>query len=115
LQADFNLRMEGNEVGVLLRQYTSHKGGIKMIKALIWEAKCPFCRTKTEIKISAKGYENWIDGDSIQTAFPDMPAEDRELLVSGICYNCQEKIFTDDEEDDDDDRNDDDDCYNLRI
>lgn len=72
-----------------------------MVKALIWEAKCPFCRTKTEIKISAKGYVSWINGDVVQDAFPDMPAEDRELLISGMCYNCQDKTFIDDDDSDD--------------
>lgn len=73
-----------------------------MVKALIWEAKCPFCRTKTQITISAKGYANWINGDSVQDAFPDMPAEDRELLITGMCYNCQDKTFIDDDCEDND-------------
>ena len=84
-----------------------------MIKALIWEAKCPFCRTKTEIKISAKGYEKWLDGDCVQDAFPDMSAEDRELLITGMCYNCQDKTFADDDCEDNDDYDGSDDHYTF--
>lgn len=39
--------------------------------------------------------------DDIQDIFPDWPAEDRELLISGICSECWEKMFPPEEDEDD--------------
>lgn len=86
-----------------------------MITELIWEAKCPFCKRRTSIRISAQGYEKWIKGESVQKAFPRLDSTDRELLISGICPPCQKKVFSECEEDEDcyDEDDGSDDCYTL--
>lgn len=32
-------------------------------------------------------------GELIQNVFPDLSAFDREVLISGLCYDCQSEIF----------------------
>lgn len=43
--------------------------------------------------------ENWKSGMLIQRAFPNLSAEDREFLISGICPTCWSKLFPPDPED----------------
>jgi hypothetical protein len=35
----------------------------------------------------------WQGGENIQQVFPDMSAEDRELLISGIHPVCWDQLF----------------------
>lgn len=56
--------------------------------------KCPFCGKETKIEnIPATDLFSWRSGALIQQAFPNMPSEDRECLISGICHDCQERLF----------------------
>ena len=63
-----------------------------MIKKVIWEARCPFCGKKSELAISAKGYNAWVGGALVQRAFPELTANERELLITGMCVDCQKKV-----------------------
>ena len=64
-----------------------------MEETMIISVKCPFCGKVTEIEVPLVGYLDWEDGELIQNAMPNLSAEDRELLISGVCYDCQRKIF----------------------
>ena len=37
-------------------------------------------------------------GENIQIAFPDLTADQREILISGICPECWDKIFPPEED-----------------
>ena len=54
---------------------------------------CPFCNKKWDIAVSALDFAAWQEGELIQNAFPYLSAGERELLISGICTDCQKKIF----------------------
>ncbi len=54
---------------------------------------CPFCGEVWEVYVPAAGLKKWMDGACIQNAMPDVPAETREFLLSGMCRDCQNKIF----------------------
>lgn len=54
---------------------------------------CPFCGKVTTLNVPADGFIAWQNGSLVQSAFPDLSAEDREVLISGICRNCQNNIF----------------------
>ena len=56
-------------------------------------AKCMFCKKEHLIEIPKSGYDAWYRGFPIQDALPMLSADDRELLVSGICGTCYDKIF----------------------
>ena len=60
---------------------------------------CPFCKGLTELMVPARGYRLWEEGELIQNALPELSATDREVLISGICPDCQSDFFGDEDED----------------
>ena len=60
---------------------------------VVIEKKCPFCGQVTTITIPTEKYIKWQEGESIQKAMPNLSAVSRESLISGLCWDCQDKIF----------------------
>lgn len=61
---------------------------------------CPFCGKTTTIQVVGKDFYAWkFEGALIQNAMPYLPANVRETLISGMCDECQEKMFSSSEED----------------
>lgn len=54
---------------------------------------CPFCGEECMCEFPADGFAKWMGGELIQKAMPFVPATSREWLISGICPDCQEKVF----------------------
>ena len=54
---------------------------------------CPFCGKVTVLDVPADGFMAWQNGSLVQNAFPDLSAEQREVLISGMCIDCQDSIF----------------------
>jgi len=54
---------------------------------------CPFCGKEWSIAVSALDFAIWQAGELIQKAFPYLSAGERELLISGMCADCQKEIF----------------------
>ena len=67
-------------------------------KNTIVQRVCPVCGKTFEISIPTDDYINWQCGELIQDAMPYLSPSNREFLISGICGECQEKIFGGDEE-----------------
>jgi hypothetical protein len=71
---------------------------IKMIKINYKEVcvvtRCPFCGRGNEINVNESDYWAWEDGELVQNAFPYLSADEREMLVSGICPTCWDKMFS---------------------
>lgn len=66
---------------------------------------CPICGHANEIAVNEEDYFDWaFDGVLAQEAFPYLSADEREMLISGICPTCWEKTFGsgDDEQEEDD-------------
>lgn len=60
---------------------------------------CNCCGKEFLIPCNKEDFEDYVNGNKlIQEAFPYMPAELRELFVSGICPKCWNNIFPEDEE-----------------
>ena len=59
---------------------------------------CLFCKRITWVSVPVKAYEACQMGMSIQNAWPDGSATDRETLISGICPKCQKRIFEENEQ-----------------
>ena len=59
------------------------------------EAECPFCGTISSVDVQPTELTMlFFSGElSVQKAFPYLSATNREILISGICADCQEKIF----------------------
>ena len=60
--------------------------------------QCPFCGRGNEVEVNEVDYWDWDDGMLAQDAFPYLSADEREMLISGICPTCWEKTFGGDEE-----------------
>ena len=60
---------------------------------------CPFCGKTTTIKIRrVADYHAWENGALAQNAFPYLSANEREMLISGICPTCWDNMFPPEEE-----------------
>ena len=54
---------------------------------------CPICGHTSQVTIPAEDYLKWQFGELIQNAMPYLSPESREFLISGMCRDCQDKIF----------------------
>ena len=64
----------------------------------LW-ATCNLCKGQTEMMVNINDYAAWEDdrgkpeGLLIQDAMPYLTADEREVLISGTCGNCFDKMF----------------------
>lgn len=54
---------------------------------------CPFCGTESDVRVTMEGWSNYVNGALAQIAFPELSDIEREIIMSGICPECQEIIF----------------------
>jgi hypothetical protein len=56
---------------------------------------CPDCKVTQHFTVPKSGFDAWDygRGSLVQFAFPDLDAPLREMLVSGVCPSCWDKIF----------------------
>lgn len=58
------------------------------------EVTCISCGSKHIIIVPTEGYKLWRSGQMhIQDALPGLSADEREMLLSGICPTCWDKLF----------------------
>lgn len=60
---------------------------------MIIEKVCMDCKNLVKIEVEEKAYEKWKDGTRIQQAMPMLSADEREILISGVCGPCFDKMF----------------------
>ena len=58
---------------------------------------CTVCGEYEMWSLDRQSVESWQGGEYIQNAFPDMSAQDRELLISGTHPACWSKLFGEDD------------------
>ena len=58
---------------------------------------CVHCRQVQTIMLSKTGIEAYQKGALMQDAFPELTAGQREMLISGTCDTCWDKLFTESE------------------
>ncbi len=61
---------------------------------------CPFCGKVNRIIVNAESYRMLQSGALIQRVFPMVSATEREILMSGICEDCQDDVFGKESKDD---------------
>ena len=49
---------------------------------------CPFCGKYHKVYVSEMDYINYLNGEYIQNAFPYLTANEREIILTGICSKC---------------------------
>ncbi len=54
---------------------------------------CNLCDDTKELIIYEEDYQRFQAGTKVQLAFPYLSADDRELLISGTCGECFDKLF----------------------
>lgn len=55
---------------------------------------CPVCGNTRLVTVNAERYDQWIAGDGlIQDLLPELDAEEREALMTGLCSSCWSKMF----------------------
>jgi len=54
---------------------------------------CLSCKKDISIWVPLDGFRKWQHGELIQNAMPNVPAGDRELLISGFCSTCFDNLF----------------------
>jgi len=59
-----------------------------MIKMITLITTCPFCGRENSINVCEEDYSAWQNGALVQDAFPYLLADEREMLISGICPTC---------------------------
>jgi hypothetical protein len=67
----------------------------------IMEIDCVRCKESQSITVGTEDLANWRDGALIQDTMPYLSADDREVLISGTCGSCFDKMFGDEEENED--------------
>jgi hypothetical protein len=92
---------------VCYNKATKRKGDNKMptrinYKEVCVVTQCPFCGRGNEVEVNEADYWDWDDGMMAQDAFPYLSVDEREMLISGICPTCWDKMFGSDEEPDPD-------------
>ena len=61
------------------------------------DVTCWKCNTEHLIFVECEAYENWQNGDLIQDALFMLSADEREMLISGTCGECFDKLFPDED------------------
>lgn len=56
---------------------------------------CPFCGAISSVDVEPTELTMaYFSGDlSVQKAFPYLSATKREMLITGLCEDCQEELF----------------------
>ena len=69
------------------------------------EPTCRHCGTTVQISVIGPDYDRWKNGELIQDAMPYLSPDEREILISGTCGPCFDRMFGEgeDEEYGDDD------------
>lgn len=56
---------------------------------------CPICGHEHSYALDAtiEQYYAWQHGALIQDAMPELPPDEREVLMTGMCFDCQSQVF----------------------
>lgn len=54
---------------------------------------CKVCKKAHDVNISGVQLRAIHEGNHVQDVAPHLSADDRELLISGICGTCFDKMF----------------------
>lgn len=54
---------------------------------------CQGCHGETHLSLSIEDFNRWQAGMKIQDAFPNLDADQREMLISGTCPKCWNRMF----------------------
>lgn len=65
-------------------------------------ARCPVCGKMNQVEVYKADFEAWQNGELIQRAMPYLSANEREIIQTGTCAKCWDKLFGEPEEEEED-------------
>ena len=65
-----------------------------MNKTITLSIKCRHCGKVFNITMTEQQYFDYHNGCYVQEVFPDKSANERELLISGICGKCYDAMMS---------------------
>jgi hypothetical protein len=70
-----------------MAQYKAYEYKPNSMLRLVYE--CPSCHSDNDVTVNEYKFEDWSCGTmNIQTAFPELSAAKREIMITGICDPC---------------------------
>lgn len=60
-----------------------------------FQVSCAECAFPYTFVVLEDRFQAWQDGELVQDAFPNMPGEWREMLISSVCPSCFDDLFSD--------------------
>ncbi len=54
---------------------------------------CLYCGKTSEVELDLEKVRRWQAGEHVQNVWPEMSADERELLITGIHPQCWDSIF----------------------
>lgn len=66
------------------------------VENIMYTIQCRVCKEYIQISATPSQVQAWKEGLLIQKAMPNVPADERELLISGICGSCFDEMFQED-------------------
>ncbi len=61
------------------------------------EFRCNECGAVVILALEDSAYTRWKSGELIQRVFPDLSEAHREIMISGTCGKCFDKLFAEEE------------------
>lgn len=55
--------------------------------------QCPFCGKTHSVNVEFDAWLDYMDGELVQNAFPNLSPTEREQIISNLCPSCQDSIF----------------------
>ncbi len=66
-----------------------------MDNAVTVQLQCRLCKRERSLTLPLDGFRQFARGVPAQLAYPDVSAEDREQLISGVCPTCWKEMMDD--------------------
>ena len=57
------------------------------------EKTCCVCHKPARVEVEEDAWDEYIHGKKAQDAFPDLPPDQREIIISGTHPECWNKLF----------------------
>lgn len=64
-----------------------------MTTVIVQTPTCSVCGKTTLVELDEAKVERWLAGEHIQVVWPEMPKDEREMLISGTHPACWDRLF----------------------
>jgi hypothetical protein len=80
-------------VDIYYNGFSRNEKELKMSNTFDLMETCRECGETQVINVNADDLYAWRGGKLIQNAFPYLSADERELMISGVCGKCFDSLF----------------------